>query len=360
MAVHRTPLHDIATGGGAHSQEWYGWELPEVYSDVLTEYTAATESAAVHDSSYVGRVRATGVDVLDLLHRLSTNDVVSLEAGQGAPTIFTTERGRVLDLVIVFNLGDHVLLLTGPQTRDKVVEWIDKYTIVEDVVLENVTLSTAMLSVIGPKAPATLGDLVGVELDSFEAHRSSQISIAGVEGHVLRRDMVGLPRYELLVSSGDAERVWQKVTEAGAVPMGLEAFEALRVGNGVPGFGSELGESYNPLETGLWGSVSFTKGCYIGQEVIARLDTYQKVQRHLVSLSFSPGSQVSAGAELSKDGKGVGRVTSVARVPTDGQVIGLAYIRKDASEVGCLLSLPETEGAWAKVGAPSLLYGPGE
>ena len=360
MAIHLTPLRNIASTEEAQFQEWHGWELPIAYGDVAEEYRAAREGAALHDSSYIGRIRATGGDVLDLLHRLSTNKLVSLQPGQGAPTILTTERGRTLDLITVFNMGDHVLLLTSPHTRDKVVQWVDKYTIVEDVCLEDVTSSTAMLSVIGPDAQATLSGLVNMELGSLGAHSSARVSIAGAEGHIIRRNMMNLARFELLVQGQNAAGVWQEVSAAGAVLMGLKAHEALRVEEGVPGFGSELGESYNPLETGLWGSISFTKGCYIGQEVIARLDTYQKVQRHLVALSFSPESQADVGSELAKDGRDVGRVTSVARVPTTGQVIGLAYIRKEASEVGCVLSLPEAEGDWAKVKAPSLLYGPGE
>ena len=114
MAAQRTPLYDASARGGAVLQEWHGWELPRAYGSVLAEYRAASETAAVHDASYTGRIKATGADALDLLHRLSTNDVVSLQPGQGAPTVLTTDRGRILDLLTVFNLGDHVLMLTSP------------------------------------------------------------------------------------------------------------------------------------------------------------------------------------------------------------------------------------------------------
>ena len=360
MAAQRTPLHNLAIAEGASFQEWYDWELPRAYSDALAEYKAAREGAALHDSSYIGRLKATGEDVLDLLHRISTNEVVSLQPGQGAPTVLTTDRGRILDLITVLNLGDHVLLLTSPQTRDEVIEWIDKYTFVEDIVLEDVTASTAMLSVMGPKAQALLGSLVGLELESFEPHQSAHVTIAGVESYVVRRDLVSLPRFEIVVQGESAEKVWQEVIAAGAVPIGLEAYEVLRVEMGAPGYDRELGESYNPLETGLWGSISFTKGCYIGQEVIARLDTYQKVQRHLVSLSFSPDAPVEEGTKLAREGKEVGRVTSVVKVPTTGELIGLGYVRKEAAEVGTRMSFAEREGAWAKVEATILPFGPGE
>ena len=127
--------------------------------------------------------------------------------------------------------------------------------------------------------------------------------------------------------------VWRELIGAGAVPAGLEAYEVLRVKEGAPVYDRELGDDYNPLEAGLWGSISFTKGCYIGQEVIARLDTYQKLQKHLVSLSFSSEAGIDAGVRLSREGREVGQVTSAARVPTTGATIGLGYVRKEAAEV---------------------------
>jgi len=256
----RTPLYNAALREGAKFKEWYDWELPATYSDVLVEYKAAKEGAALHDASYTGRIKATGKDVLDLLHRISTNAVLSLQSGQGAPTVLATDRGRILDLITVLNLGDHILLLTSPQTRDKVIQWIDKYTIIEDVVLKDVTPDTAMLSVMGPKVQALLGRLVSLELESFKPYQSAHITISGVESYLIRRDLVDMPRFEVVVQVESAERVWREVAAAGAVPIGLEAYEVLRVEAGVPAYEREMGESYNPLETGLWGSISSPKG----------------------------------------------------------------------------------------------------
>jgi folate-binding protein YgfZ len=360
MAMQRTPLYDVATGAGATSQEWHGWELPMSYGDVEREYRAALEGVALHDSSYTGRIKALGEDVLDLLHRISTNDVGSLQPGQGAPTVLTTDRGRILDLITALNLGDYILLLTSPQARDEVVRWIDKYTIIEDITLEDVTNETAMLSVMGPEAPALLGSLAGVDLGSFQPDQSAPVTIAGADCHIIRRDLVSLPRFDIVLQGENAGKVWQEITAAGAAPVGMEAYQALRIGEVAPEYGGEMGEAYNPLETGLWGSISFTKGCYIGQEVIARLDTYQKVQKHLVSLSFSPNARVQEGAKLAQEGKEVGAVTSVVKKPTTGELMGLGYVRKGASEVGTQLSITEAEDAWAKVEAQALPLGPGE
>ena len=359
MAAQRTPLYDSNIGPRDKFREWHGWELPGMYSVIQEEYTAAREGTAVHDSSYVGRITATGEDVLDLLNRISTNEIESLQPGQGAPTVLTTDRGRILDLITVLNLEDHVLLLTSPQTRDDVIQWIDKYTIVEDVTLEDVTRDTGMLSVIGPKSHDFLEGITGTELRSLGLNQSTRAAIAGASVHIVRRDLMGVPRFEVISLAQATETVWEALTGAGAVPIGMDAYQALRVEMGVPEYGKELGDSYNPLETGLWGCISFTKGCYIGQEVIARLDTYQKVQKHLVTLSFSPDAHVEEGMKLAKEGREVGHVTSVARAPSTGRLIGLGYLRNEAAEVGTQVSTVEETRADAKVEAQVLPFGPG-
>ena len=359
MAPQRTALYVAETAAGAGFHESHGFDLPQTYGDLLAEYRASREGAAVYDSSYMGKIRATGTDALDLLNRLSTNQVVSLQPGEGAPTVLTTDRGRILDLVAVTNLGDHVLVLTSPQAAGRVIEWIDKYTIADDVSLEDITSLTAMISVLGPKADSVLNGLTGVEPGGFEPFQSAPVKIANSEGYVIRRPMVNLQGFEVVVAGEDATSVWEAIVAAGAVPIGTAAYEVVRVEEGAPEYGSELSEDYNPLETGLWGSISFTKGCYIGQEVIARLDTYQKVQKHLVSLSFEPEAWVEAGVKLASDGKEVGQVTSVVKLPTTGELIGLGYVRKEASTVGSVINLADG-GAWARVEAALLPFGPGE
>ena len=246
MPAEHTPLYKVAAREGASFRAWCGWELPHTYSDVRAEYEAGREDAALHDSTYVGRIKATGEDVLDLIHRISTNEVVSLRPGEGAPTVLTTDRGRILDLITVHNLGDQVLLLTSLQTREKVMQWIDKYTIVEDVALEDVTCTTAMLSVMGPKARAVLTTLASIDLESFGPNQSARVTIGATDGFILRRDLVSLPRYEIVIQWDSAEKVWEELISAGASPMGLQAYNVLRVQQGSPEYDRELGESYNP------------------------------------------------------------------------------------------------------------------
>jgi len=358
MALQRSALHSISEGSGAKFHERFGWELPAAYFDVLSEYQAATTGAALHDVSYMGRLKATGADGLDLLNRMSTNKVIDLEPGQGAPTVLTTERGRILDVIGVINLGDYILLTTSPGLQQTIIDWLDKYTIMEDLTIDDITADTAMLAVLGPDSSTTLEAATGLSLADLAPFHVLPADIASRPVSLIGQPLGALPGFALVLSPEDAPQVWERLTALGACPMGIDAYEAVRVRYGVPLNGPEMGEAYNPLEAGLIGSIDFAKGCYIGQEVIARLDTYQKVQKRLVSLRFSPEAAPSAGVDLRDDGKPVGTVTSAVRVPTSEETIGLGYVRTGSARVGAQLELAGSEGAWAEVLDLPELFGP--
>ena len=346
--------------GGKEFQEHHGWRMPALYSDPATEYVAAQEDVAVHDSSYVGRLKATGPDALDLLNRMSTNQVLSLEPGQGAPTILTTDRGRILDLIGVVNFGEYALLLTSPGEQQRVIDWLDKYTIMEDMTVEDLTPETTMLTVLGPNSAVRLEQLVMEDLADLPTYHTKSVILGGESLSVINRPLAEIAAFELLFSPGSTAAVWSALVESEITPIGLQAYRALRVERAIPSHGREMGDTYNPLEAGLIGSIDFTKGCYIGQEVIARLDTYRKVQKHLVVLHFPKDTQVSEGDSLEYEGQNMGTVTSVARIPTSGQLIGLGYVRTASSSVGTRLNLAAPASGEAEIAQLPLLFGPGE
>ena len=336
-----------------------------VYTDVAAEYLAITEGVGLHDSSYTGRLKATGEDALDLINRLSTNGIVNLAPGQGAPTILTTDRGRILDLLGVVNTGSYVLLVTSPDCQQAVIDWLDKYTIMEDLEVEDISGETAAFTLCGPASAAALAgemapEVAAGDLEEMGLYAALQGSIAGHEALAIRRPLGDLPAFDVVIATGSAAAVWEALTAAGATPVGLEAFNAALVQNAVPRHGREMGDAYNPLEAGLIGSVDFAKGCYIGQEVIARLDTYQKVQRYLVRLRFSEDTVVEEGSGLELDGLRVGQVTSLATVPSTGQLAGLGYVRTARANPGEILTLAAPASGTAEVMDLPQLFGPGE
>ena len=328
------------------------------------QYRAATEAAALYDNSAAGRLRADGADALDLLNRLSTNGILRLPPGRGAPTILTTDRGRILDLLAVVNTGNYVLLLTSPGQQQAVIDWLDKYTIMEDLEVADLTPATALFTICGPESAQALEEVLDAAQpaagpDALEPYSALAATVAGQPVTVIRRPLGELPAFDLLTEADGAPAVWQRLAEAGLTALSPEVWEAAQVRYGVPRYGRELGDAYNPLEAGLIGSVDFAKGCYIGQEVIARLDTYKKVQKYLVQLRFSPEAQVAEGAGLELEGRSVGKVTSLADLPGGGR-LGLAYVRAARAQAGTLLTLSPPAAGHAEIIALPQLFGPGE
>jgi glycine cleavage system T protein len=337
-----SPILDLQKDAGATLGETHGWQLPSVYSSVDEEYEAARRAVGLVDRSHVGRLRLTGEDGLDLLNRLSTNELEDLAVGQGRPTVLTSNKGRVLDHLVVLRQTDYLLVITSPENRQKVAEWIDFYTFTEDVAVQDVTEDTAMLAVMGPGAPGLLDTLGLRGADAQERYNSSQATIGGIETLVVRTDFAGPPGYDLVVPAPDGTRLWQELLKKGAPeglrPVALQALETVRVESGVPLYGKELSEEVNPLEANLKGSISFNKGCYVGQEVVARLNTYEKVQRYLVGLAWDSDDLPPPNGELLVDGEKVGKITSAIGLPGRGGGIGLGYVAKAHARPGVRLT----------------------
>ena len=320
-------------------------------SSTEDEYRAASEAVALVDRSVVGRLRITGADALDLLDRLSTNHLQDLAPGHGLYTVLTTNKGRIVDLLFVVAQETHLLVLTGRDTQQKVAEWIDFYTFIEDVSIEDVSGETAVLSLVGPNAAALLGDAFAV--DGLDVYKSACVEVGGVEATVVRTDFLRLPSYDLIVPSGGVDSVREAVLAAGTAhglaEIGEGALELLRIEQGVPAQGKELTEDANPLEAGLIDHISFNKGCYIGQEVVARLNTYEKVQRTLVGLSWDTSVAPDEGAELFADAKKVGVLTSAAASLQVERGIGLGLVRNAHATPGAVLDIGSPGGPAAVV-----------
>jgi folate-binding protein YgfZ len=312
-------------------------DISKVESTIEDDYLALTMGVALVDRSGVGRLSVSGEDALDLLNRLSTNELMTLEVGEGAPTILTSNKGRIVDLLHVFRLHDRLFVMTSPGNQQKVAEWIDFYTFVEDVVVEDSTNSTKMLSIVGPDSATFLDELTNGQASKLQLHERFGSEVGGIPAEVYRTDFLGGPSFDIVVEVEQGERLFGILTNSGAVAVGTDAVEAVRIENSVPAFGKELTEVYNPHEANLVDHVSFSKGCYIGQEVVARLQTYQKVQRYLVSLRWQ-NAELAPGGKLMLDSKQIGVVTSSSPLSTIDEGIGLGYVRKELAEDGTVVT----------------------
>jgi len=301
--------------------------------DPAAELQAALSNFVLADRSNLTRLRATGPDYLDLLHRLSTGDVVGLTAGQGRPTILTTPKGRIVERLYVHHLGESgVLSVGGRGVGPRVLEHLARFTFAEQTGLAEVTDETFQFTLVGPQAARALET---AKLERPEPFHSRAGVLGGAEIHVLGQDGYSGDGFSIVGPLDSADAVWDALLPAVEQGEGLlagdEALESRRVLCGIPAPGHELTEAHNPLEANQREAVSFDKGCYVGQEVVARLDTYEKVSRALVGLELPAGAELpTTPTRLFDENQPVGDLTSAVLPPGRDAPIGLGYVKHTA------------------------------
>ena len=365
----------------------FDWEADPPDLLDAARFRTAMEYADVFVSN-AGRLTLTGSDARDLLNRLSTN-LVDPDAAPGSvcATVLTSDRGRIVDLVYVVHCDDYQLLLTSPGRQVAVAAFLDQYTFMEELEVVDITADTLMLTLTGPAllnvlrvvmdgGCYSLSPLPSAFLDAASDGVARRVGIG--EPYTGERewgaflmlppfnpDAAGRPPTCHLLYDGETayaavSRSINHLRLAGAAPLSAAAAETLRIARRQPRYGCEMGDAYNPLEAGLIGAVDFHKGCYIGQEVIARLDTYQKVQKYLVALRFESADDGAVGAPpapgsrlLDAAGKATGLVTSATAIPLDADAddggafaaVGMGYVRMAAAQVGNRLQVAGPDGS---------------
>ncbi|HZY42748.1 MAG TPA: glycine cleavage T C-terminal barrel domain-containing protein, partial [Anaerolineae bacterium] len=232
---------------------------------------------------------------------------------------------RIIDRTVVYARPDEILMITSRGNQARVFQWLRKYIFFnDDVQIRDVTDSTGMISIFGATANEVATRLSGEDLAGLPLHHWREFSLADVSILIARADPIGGGGFHLMFDRAAQTVVWQTLIDAGAAAIGEEAYQVLRIEAGRPEFGHELGDEYIPLEAGLWSEVSFTKGCYTGQEIIARMESRHRLAKQLSGLLFEEA--VALPATLWLEGSEVGVVTSVIRSPVLGW-IGLGYLK---------------------------------
>ncbi|BAZ09418.1 glycine cleavage T protein [Calothrix sp. NIES-4071] len=300
---------------------------------------AVTDTVAICDRSQWGRIKVSGNDRLRFLHNQSTNDFQSLKPGQGCDTVFVTSTARTIDLATAYIEDSAVLLMVSPNRREFLMQWLDKYIFFADKVeLSDITEETAAFSLIGPQSHAIIQEL-GVNLN--QTYGSNQLcNILSVETRIAVGSGLGLSGYTIILPIAHQETIWNQLVKMGAIEMSENAWETLRIIQGRPVPEKELTEDYNPLEVGLWQTISFNKGCYIGQETIARLNTYKGVKTYLWGIKLN--NYVEPGSQIFIEEEKVGALTSITET-TEGYH-GLGYIRSKAGGIGTKVKIANSEG----------------
>lgn len=307
-----------------------------VEKNIEAEYAAAHTSAVVIPRPQVGRVRALDRDRLDLLHRLSTNALNDLPVGEARATVLTTPLARIVDVLWVLNRGETALLITGVGRATTVRRWLAGYIFYNDrVKFEDASTALMQFEIHGPLA----GPVAEMLLPGARALSINQF-VEKDEVLVWRNQPLTGEAFTVIAPADRLNMLHAAAQAAGAMPASEATYQLLRIAAGVPGE-AELTEDYIPLEANLWATVSFTKGCYTGQEIIARMESRGKLARRLCGLKLS--APVAVGAEVRVNETLAGRVTSAATLPDLGSV-ALAYLKTAHAEPNTPVTLHTVSG----------------
>jgi folate-binding protein YgfZ len=322
------------------------------YGDVKSEHVALWESAGVVDLSSRSRLCLAGADRVRFLHGQVTNDVKALGNGEGCYAALITAKGKMQSDMNIYCLPEELLLDFEPALTATVSARLQKYVIADDVQIIDIAANYGLLSVQGPKAESVVralgigGDL---PLKPFRLVRKPETDFG--ELHVMNQPRLGASGYDLLVATDQAGALRKKLIAeaklAGGGECGWAAFEMARIEAGIPRFGADMDEATNPLEAGLEArAISFSKGCYIGQEVISRIRTYSEVGKALRGLRLADDlkSLPKKGDELFHDGKEAGFITSATASLRLNATVALGYVKRDVNQLGTELTLRTAEG----------------
>jgi len=271
-----------------------------------------------------GIIQAEGQEVLDLIHRLSTNGCLNLQSQMGKQTILTNEKGRIIDVITVINRIDHTLILTSPGNEQQVISWLKKYIIMENIRFTIMTNDVEMVTIHGPESLDFVSQFIGGDLLTLPMH--SAISKSDSNRFAIR----SMPIHELqfLIIDQKENGLLDYFSGQKDIP---ELFsndwirERILAGQGI--YSHEWSDAYNPLEAGLLHLIDFKKGCYIGQEVIARLDSYNKVNKRLMGISSQ--SHFEEHDLIYVDDEQIGVITSIFSL--EDMTIALGYVRSEHS-----------------------------
>ena len=303
------------------------------FAPATVGYTALREGAAWMDVSRRGRIAVRGEDRARLLHAMTTNHIQQLTPGEGCYAFFLSAQGRILADVNVLCFEDHFLLDTEPETRTKVFEHLDRYIIADDVTLEDVTEKTVALAVEGPQAQAVI-EQIGASVPLLPGtHTEWNGSI------VARLNVAGGIGFFLIAEAASKESLKAQLMAAGIPEAQPQDVRTVRIENGRPRYGEEITERYLVQETGQLQAVHFTKGCYLGQEIVERVRSRAQIHRVLRRLEIDTSEPPAAGVKLKSGDADAAEIASAVFSPALGKTVALAYVRTQFAEAGTELVL---------------------
>ncbi len=330
-------LHSIHSASGAKFLEVDGWLLPAYFTNPIAENLAVRNTAGTIDRSNRGYLKVSGPDRASFLQGIITNDVSGIAPGMGLHAAILTIKGRVLADFILSAFEDYFVLETEASILEKLQSTLSRYRIREKVTFD-LLQDLGSVGVQGPVSDSLLTEALGGTLGSLETYQHQSLQFGQDLITVRRQSVTGETGFILTLNQSRLPSLWERLLRAGGesklLPVGYEASESLRVEAGLPRYGRDLTEENIPLEIEGQDMVSFTKGCYVGQEVVARLKFLGQANKHLRGLLITDPSTPITSSRVKSEEKEIGRITSSAYSPTLGQPIAMAYLRREYSATG--------------------------
>ena len=306
---------------------------PLRYTSATEEYWTVRRSAGISDISHLGRLSISGKDRISFLNGLLTNDVTKAKENTGIHSALLNTKARILADLYLHVETERVIVDTGERPSSQVKQILDQFVITEEVKIEDLGGKTVLLTLQGPKSKQILQGTLKVDVDDLGPLQNRGLG----PSLIIARDRTGQGGYDILLPSDEAESVWQGLLlkgEHGLLPVGLEAFEILRLEACRPKYGVDVDENTIVLEAGFEDAISFTKGCYMGQEVVARATHIGRVNRRLTQIQVDSKESRLAGSKILANENPVGSVTSAAFSPGLGTNIALGYVARDYATAG--------------------------
>ena len=340
-----TPLYPIHRQLGATFAEKHdGWHLAAHFTDAVSEHHAVRKNVGIAGLSHRGRLRLTGEDRAKFLHRIISNSVEGVPVGQGNYATLLTNRGKIIADMHVYVREEVLYLETASETTELLFKELDKYIIADDVVMEDVTAEIGVIGIYGAESPKLVQSLTGLQSAPVGTHENVACEVEGRWMMFTRTDETGEIGYQLWTAADSLEWLWERLIAHDVVPVGLDALESLRIEAGTPKSGAELTEAVIPLEAELEHAIDFEKGCYIGQEIVARMKYRGHPNRLLRGIEIDASQQPQQNAPVFSGDKEVGWITSAVYSPTLEKQIALGYVRMAVTDVGSCVQIETSEG----------------
>jgi folate-binding protein YgfZ len=353
LQIMETPLLDEHKIAGATFAPFHGCTFPEQFTAFANEYRAAREAVAIFDTNWHTIVELSGPDRVRYLNAIVSNDVKTLGEGRGTLALLLNPQGHILAELEIYALQDKLLVLSHASVRERTVATLDKFIIMDDVTLSDVTDQFGSLAIEGPRAGTVIAEACRLSLEGFSEQAIAEVQIDGVACHLIRHSHFGLPGAEIIAPREHLGLLWKNlrasvVAQHGAA-IGMRALNSLRLEAGIPWFPDDFNDTVIPHEAALEAThISFTKGCYTGQEIVERVRSRGQVSRRRVQLNFSIAdppapltrlyARDTATGDAIAESKEVGIITSSSFSPAANAAIGMAYVRREHNVPGAILA----------------------